>query len=52
MYALGRTVLCVCRGMGEAVARVRVRCPAQAALYVLRRGEIGEGEGLRILRRW
>lgn len=52
MYRLGRTVLCVSRGMGEAVARVRVRCPAQAGLFTLRRGEIGEGEGLGVLKRW
>lgn len=53
MYRLKRTVLCVSRGMGEAVAPIRVRCPAQAGLYVLRRGEFaGSGERLEAVVRW
>jgi predicted MPP superfamily phosphohydrolase len=52
MYALGGTVLCVSRGMGEAVARIRVRCPRQAGVYVLRRGGLPVGERLSVVRRW
>lgn len=52
MYALGGTVLCVSRGMGEAVARIRVRCPRQAGVYVLRRGELAVGDRLRVVRHW
>jgi predicted MPP superfamily phosphohydrolase len=52
MYQLGGTVLCVSRGLGEAVARVRVRCPAQACLYTLRRGEAARTGRLTAIVRW
>jgi predicted MPP superfamily phosphohydrolase len=52
MYRLGGTVLCVSRGLGEAVARVRVRCPAQACVYTLRRGDASRTERLTAIVRW
>lgn len=52
MYRLGGTVLCISRGLGEAVARVRVRCPAQACVYTLRRGEAAKTETLTAIVRW
>lgn len=52
MYRLGGTVLCISRGLGEAVARVRVRCPAQACVYTLRRGEAARTETLTAIVRW
>ncbi|MBX3363370.1 MAG: metallophosphoesterase family protein [Phycisphaeraceae bacterium] len=40
----GETVCAISRGLGETVARVRFRCPAQAPVYRLVRGPIGEVE--------
>ena len=43
---LRRTLCCVSRGMGEAVGQgMRVNCPRQVPLYVLRRGGLPEVEG-------
>lgn len=52
MFRLGGTVLCISRGLGEAVMRVRVRCPAQACVYTLRRGEAARTETLTPIVRW
>lgn len=44
---LRRTLCAVSRGLGQAVIEARLNCPAQAPLYVLKRGElapIGAGE--------
>ena len=38
LIGLGGTMMAVSRGLGEAVAPVRVNCPSHAPLYELRRG--------------
>jgi predicted MPP superfamily phosphohydrolase len=41
MLRLGRTLCCISRGLGEAVwPGLRFRCPPQAPLYTLRRGDL------------
>lgn len=42
-FRLGETIVCVSRGLGEAVVPVRINCSRQAPLYVLRRGAISVG---------
>lgn len=42
----GGTIGCISRGLGVGRLRVRINCPAQAPLYVLRRGDLpGTGGG-------